>query len=178
MSSLETLFLGRDTAVARDLKLNLKRLLLEGELGAEAAGLTLLALGRSLQDDRLVELARETLAGKDLSPEQQTEAEEAAAIMGMLNVYYRFKHMLPEDHVAQHYRAAGLRMNALSKPALGKERFEMLAFAVSVLNGCSACVTSHEKALLDVGVSHEKIHDLARLAAVAKGVNALLGRVA
>ncbi len=177
MSEVESLFAGKETAVARDLKLNLKKLLGEASLSAEEAHLALLALGRSLADDRLITVAQEGLAGKDLSPEQLQEAEESAAIMGMLNVYYRFKHFLTdaqgEEAVQANYRMAGLRMNALAKPALGKERFEMLAFAVSVLNGCSQCVTSHEQALLKLGFSFEKIHDLARLAAVAKGVSAL-----
>lgn len=177
MSNVETLFAGRESAVARDLKLNLKKLLGEGALTPDEAHLTLLALGRSLADARLVGIARQGLEGKDLSPEQLQEAEESAAIMGMLNVYYRFKHFLTdaqgEEAVQANYRMTGLRMNALAKPALGKERFEMLAFAVSVLNGCSQCVTSHEQALLKLGFGYEKIHDLARLAAVAKGVNAL-----
>lgn len=177
MTNVDTIFAGKESAVARDLKLNLKKLLGESTLTSDEAHLTLLALARSLADDRLVALARQGLEGKDLSPEQLQEAEESAAIMGMLNVYYRFKHFLTDaqgdEAVQANYRMAGLRMNALAKPALGKERFEMLAFAVSVLNGCSQCVTSHEQALLKLGFAHDKIHDLARLAAVAKGVNAL-----
>ncbi len=177
MSEVESLFAGKETAVARDLKLNLKKLLGEASLSVEESHLALLALARSLGDDRLVAIAQEGLVGRDLSPEHLQEAEESAAIMGMLNVYYRFKHFLTDaqgaEAVQTNYRVAGLRMNALAKPALGKERFEMLAFAVSVLNGCSQCVTSHEQALLKLGLPFDKIHDLARLAAVAKGVNAL-----
>ena len=44
-------------------------------------------------------------------------------------------------------------MTALARPLIGKERFEMLSFAVSVLNGCEACTRAHEKALKDAGVS-------------------------
>ena len=90
--------------------------------------------------------------------------------MGMLNTYYRFRHFLgsPEE-----YRVAGLRMTALAKPLLGKQRFEMLAFAVSVINGCESCVRAHEKALRDGGVLPEKVHDLAKLSAVLKGLRTL-----
>ncbi len=177
MSYVEALFAGRETAVARDLKLNLKKLLGESSLTPDEAHLALLALGRSLADERLAAVALQGLDGRDFSPDKLKEAEESAAIMGMLNVYYRFKHFLTdvqgEEAVQANYRTTGLRMNALAKPLLGKNRFEMLAFAVSVLNGCSQCVTSHEQALLKLGLGHDKIHDLARLAAVAKGVNAL-----
>src|SRR5262249_16681690 len=98
-------------------------------------------------------------------------AAQSAALMAMLNTYYRFRHFVgsPEE-----YRAAGLRMTALARPVLGRERFEMLAFAVSVVNGCESCVRSHEKVLRDSGVSAEKVHDLARLAAVLKAAQTLL----
>jgi alkyl hydroperoxide reductase subunit D len=49
----------------------------------------------------------------------------------------------------------------------------MLAFAVSVLNGCESCIRSHEKVLREAGVSVDQVHDLARLAAVVKGLHAL-----
>jgi alkyl hydroperoxide reductase subunit D len=49
----------------------------------------------------------------------------------------------------------------------------MMAFTVSVLNGCQTCVVSHEKALTTLGVSRDKIHDLARLASVVKGLSGL-----
>ena len=64
-------------------------------------------------------------------------------------------------------------MTSLARPALGKERFEMLAFAVSVLNGCESCVRAHEKVLRDAGLTADKVHDLARLASVVKGLKAL-----
>lgn len=62
---------------------------------------------------------------------------------------------------------------ALAKPALGKAKFEMLAFAVTVINGCESCVKSHEDALRKHEVSVDKIHDLARMAAVVRGIQAL-----
>jgi alkyl hydroperoxide reductase subunit D len=68
-------------------------------------------------------------------------------------------------------------MNVLAKPALGKEHFEMLSFAVSVINGCESCVRSHEKALRDTGTPPEKVHDLARLASVIKGLKTLSGSI-
>jgi alkyl hydroperoxide reductase subunit D len=64
-------------------------------------------------------------------------------------------------------------MTALARPVLGKERFEMLAFTVSVLNGCETCTRAHEKTLKDAGVSSEKIHDLARIASIVKGLSYL-----
>ena len=167
---IDTLFGDHASAIARDLKLNLKRLLEEGALTQSEALLTLLATSTSVGQTGLALLAREELKTLDFTSEQIEEASESAAIMAMLNTYYRFKHMVGKEG---DYRAAGLRMTSLAKPQLGKERFEMLALAVSVLNGCENCVRAHEQVLRDGGLALDKIHDLARLAAVVKGVHAL-----
>jgi lipoyl-dependent peroxiredoxin subunit D len=64
-------------------------------------------------------------------------------------------------------------MTALARPAMGSQNFELLALAVSVVNGCETCVTSHERVLRDGGVSPAKIHDAVRLTAAIKGLSAL-----
>lgn len=158
------------STIARDLRLNLKRLLEEGALDPQEKLLTLLAVSKAVEHAGLVEFAETELKAQGLPPEQILEAKESAAIMGMLNIYYRFKHMVGKD---EDYRSAGLRMTALAKPQMGKERFEMLALAVSAINGCETCICSHEKVLRDAGVSVDKIHDLARFAAVVKGLKSL-----
>jgi len=175
--AIDALFAGRETPVARDLKLNLKKMVNDSSIAGTEASLALLALATSLEASALSDLALTLLVGTEITSDQVLEAKESAAIMGMLNTYYRFRHFLSagqgQAYVDEHYKSAGLRMNSLSRPALGKERFEMLALAVSVVNGCEMCVNAHEQELLKLGTSREKLHDLARLAAVAKGVSAL-----
>ena len=155
------------SVIERDLKLNLSRFLESGSLSREEAHLALLASATAVEAPALADHAAGQLSSFGLTEEEIREARESAALVGMLNVYYRFRHFLgnPEE-----YRVAGLRMTALARPVLGKERFEMLAFAISVLNGCEACTKAHEKTLKDAGVSSDKIHDLARIAAIAKGL--------
>ena len=159
-----------NSSIARDLKLNLSRFLEEGALSRVEALLTLLALATSVQDAALAGFARVQLEQFDVTAEQVQEAAESAAIMGMLNTYYRFRHMIGKPDYAN---GAGLRMTSLAKPALGKERFEMLALAVSVLNGCENCIRAHEQTLRDAGVGADKVHDLARLAATVKGLSTI-----
>jgi alkyl hydroperoxide reductase subunit D len=167
---IETLLENQTSVIARDLKLNFNRLLEGGALSREEALLATLAAATSLDYKELARSAREELLETGLPEEQVQEAAESAALMGMLNTYYRFRHFLrnPDE-----YRIAGLRMTALAKPTLGKERWEMLAFAVSVINGCESCTRAHEKTLRDAGVPVEKVHDLAKLAAVIKGLSIL-----
>jgi alkyl hydroperoxide reductase subunit D len=168
--TIDGLFEERSSVIARDLKLNLKRHVEGGALTQEEALLTLLAVATSLDMPRVAAHASDSLKALGLSAAEIQEAAENAAIMGMLNTYYRFKH-LTENR--DDYNAAGLRMTVFANPVLGKTRFEMLSFAVSVLNGCESCVRSHEAALRQLGVSVEKIHDLVRIAATGKGIKAL-----
>jgi lipoyl-dependent peroxiredoxin subunit D len=167
---IDQFFIGRESAIARDLKLNLKKLLFESSLTNQEAVLALLALSRSVGSKELADFSAKKLVEFDFSQEQIEEAKECAAIMAMLNTYYRFKHMMNDN---ESFRTTGLRMTGLAKPALGKERFEMLAFAVSILNGCETCIQSHSQVLNEAGVSVDKRHDLARLASVVKGVSIL-----
>jgi alkyl hydroperoxide reductase subunit D len=166
----ETLFENQTSVIARDLKLNLNKFLESGSLPKEDAHLALLAAAAAVKDPSLIAYATERLQTLGFNTDQIREARESAAIMGMLNTYYRFRHFLgnPDE-----YRVAGLRMTALARPIIGKERWEMLAFTVSVLNGCEACTKSHEKALKDAGLTTDKIHDLARIASIAKGLSFL-----
>jgi lipoyl-dependent peroxiredoxin subunit D len=169
--TIETLLESQTSTIAKDLKLNLTKFLEGGALTRDESHLALLAAATTLETTRLAAYAADQLQAFGFRPEEILEARESAAIVGMLNTYYKFRHFLggPDE-----YRAAGLRMTALARPVLGKERFEMLAFTVSVLNGCETCTQAHEKALKGAGVSAEKIHDLARLAAVVKGLSVLL----
>ena len=156
--------------IAKDLRLNLRRLLEEGSLSREEGDLALLATASSVEYDALRDFAKSRLEEDGLSSEQIREAAESSAIMAMLNTYYRFKHMVAKE---EEYRVAGLRMTSLARPVLGKEKFEMLAFAISVLNGCESCIRSHEEVLRKAGISVDKVHDLARLAAVVKALKTL-----
>lgn len=167
-------FSNKDTSVFKDLSLNAKKILDDSQLEPTDRIMNLAALARSLHWKPLELFAADLLKEAGKSNEEINECFESAAIMGMLNTYYKFKGFLSSDVLADTaYQRAGLRMNSLSKPLNGKEKFEMMAFSVSVANGCPTCVSSHEKALTDLGVSREKIHDLARLASVIKGLSCL-----
>lgn len=161
------------SSVQRDLYLNLTKLLSDSPLEETVRYFILLSVARSLNQPAIEKFAKSQLSRLDISDELQREAQESAAIMGMLNTYYKFKGYLPGT-VAGDYQRTGLRMQSLAKPHVGKETFEMMAFAVSVVNGCPQCIVSHEKALRDYSIEPDKIHDLARLAAVVKGLSTLI----
>ncbi|MFN7823782.1 MAG: carboxymuconolactone decarboxylase family protein [Pseudobdellovibrionaceae bacterium] len=160
------------TSIFRDLMMNFRKIMEESPLPEMDRFLNLLAIATTLENEGAMELAEHHLKTLDATQEQILEAKEVAAIMGMMNTYYKFRGYLAPE-AAPNFQRAGLRMQSLMKPQNGKERFEMMAFSVSVVNGCPSCVGSHERALAGLGVESEKIHDLARLASVLKGLTAL-----
>lgn len=167
---LEKTYMGSSSVIYRDLSLNFKKLMEEGPLEPTERLQNLLAAAVALADEDLMKFAAGTLKEMGLPEDALRETAETAGIMGMNTTYYKFRTYLPEDR-KEHYQRAGLRMTSLAKPLLGKKTFECLAMTVSVVNGCPMCIASHEKALGDHGVTTDQIHELVRIAAVAKGLN-------
>lgn len=99
----------------------------------------------------------------EAGPAVVSDAVAAAALMAMNNVYYRFRHMVGKPGYSQ--RPARLRMTRIAQPATGKADFELFCLAVSAINGCEACIRSHEEAVLEGGLSEEQVHDAIRIAA-------------
>lgn len=151
-------------ATALDIKLNLGSVLGAGGALSPAqrwgAALAAAAASQSpaLRDAILAEARREV-------PDAVIEdAQAAAVLMGMNNVYYRFRHMIGKPSYSD--RPARLRMNRLVKPAASKPDFELFSLAVSALAGCETCIRAHEKAVLEGGLTEEHVHDAVRIAAV------------
>ena len=102
----------------------------------------------------------------------ETEIADAIAAAGLLsanNVLYRFRHFMNDENYNN--MPARLRMQAMMNPAVGKELFELMSLAISAVNGCELCVTSHEHSLRELGVSREKIWDTIRFASLFESIS-------
>jgi len=165
MSALEGL---RDAIPepARDLRLNLQAVLADSSLGVEQRWGVAAACAVASRNVRLREavLADARAAAGDAIVE---DALAAAAIMGMNNVLYRFRHLIEKPSYGE--RPARLRMNRLVKPAGSKVDFELFCLAVSAINGCGTCMQAHEKVVLSGGLGEEQVFDAVRIAATIQG---------
>jgi lipoyl-dependent peroxiredoxin subunit D len=92
------------------------------------------------------------------------DAKAAAILMGMNNVYYRFRHIIGKEDYEQ--KPARLRMMRLKQVATNQVDFELFCLAVSAINNCQACVQSHEHVVLEGGLTTDQVHDAVRIAAV------------
>jgi alkyl hydroperoxide reductase subunit D len=155
---------------AKDIKLNLGTLAADPTLSTQQRAGTFVA---SALAARSAEVIRAIVAefGPQLSPEALSAAKAAAAIMGMNNIYYRFVHLVGGDYEKL---PARLRMNIIGKPGVEKVDFELWSLAVSAVNGCGMCLTSHEKVVREGGLSQEQVQTAVRIAAVVHAVAAIL----
>jgi alkyl hydroperoxide reductase subunit D len=152
---------------AKDLRLNLQAVLGESSLTtAQKYGVALASAIASRSGSLQDALTGETRA--QAGEEVVEDALAAAALMGMNNVYYRFRHMIGKEGCGQ--LPARLRMNRLVKPAGSKLDFELFALAVSAINGCESCVQAHERTVLENGLTETQVNDTIRIAATIHGV--------
>lgn len=155
---------------AKDLKLNLSSVLNpEGAPGLtqEQILATTLACAIAARNETLLREI-EAVVEDELDESQFNAARAAASIMGMNNIYYRFMHLVDNDEYRQ--MPARLRMNVIGNPGVEKTDFELYSLAVSAINGCGACVSSHEKIVRKGGVSAEGVQSAVRIASVIHGV--------
>lgn len=159
---------------AKDLRLNLESVLSEaGAPGLSDRQIRAVALASAVASRHApVVAAAQAHAEAILSPAEVAGARTAAAMMAMTNVYYRFNHLVGNPEYAT--LRAGLRMNAMANPGIDKLSFELCALAVSAINGCGACLDSHEKVLRSHGVTAQGVQSAVRIAAVVHAVSVTL----
>lgn len=157
---------------AKDLRLNLPNVLKQAELTPQQTWGAALASAIVSRNAQVIE-AVSAEAKLNLSETAFAAAQTAAAIMGMNNIYYRFLHLASN----QNYRTipARLRMQGIRSHGVEPADFELWCVAVSAINGCAACVDSHETVVREKGVSEEAILAGVRIASVIHGVAAVLG---
>ena len=159
-------------AYAKDLSLNLSSLAAETTLTDQQKWGTFVASAHSVGQPDVVRRVEAAAVQAGLSPEALNAAKAAAAIMGMNNVYYRSLHLLHN----QEYKTlpARLRMNVIANPGAPKVDFELWCTAVSAINGCGACLDSHEQELKKHGVPNTAVQAALRIGAVVNAVSRVL----
>ncbi len=157
----------------KDARMTLEAVLSNSALGTELALTSAYAVALALDAPKLTELL-----GAGLEPARREQAEVAAAVMGMTNVYYSFVDTVAHDALLPDLKAlpAQLRMVSYGQQAQKDKRgFEVACLAVSLANKCRPCIASHVHELKGLDFSTEQFRDLGRVSAAAHAVSKLLG---
>jgi len=153
----------------KDLKLNVSTTLGSKNLSKKEAYMLALSVAITQRHNELT-VAFENLSKKEGATDEEIgETHACASIMGVNNIFYRFRHYM---HDVEFYnkQPAGLRMSVLMNPVMGKGLFELMSLVVSAVNGCERCVVSHEASVKEHGADEPRIYDAVRLGAVIKGL--------
>ena len=157
---------------AKDMRLNFSSVVSnQTELNEQQLWGTVVACAVASRNEDLTATALEE-AASHLSPQALDAAKSAATVMGMNNVYYRFTHLSSNEKYKT--MRAGLRMNVIRTHGIEPLDFELWCLAVSAVNGCGACVDSHEKVLRDKGFGEDKVLAAVRVASVLHAIATVL----
>lgn len=156
----------------KDLKLNISNALQAESLVGKDAFLVAYAIAVNEKHAILSEAFATKAKAHGATDAAIAEVMACTSLMNANNVYYRFRHFMHDEFYDM--LQAGIRMSIMANPVIGKELFELVSLAVSAVNGCELCVTSHEKAVQGHGSNKQRIHDAVRLAAVVKSLTLVL----
>lgn len=157
---------------AKDMRLNFSSVVSnQTDLSEQQLWGTVAACAMASRNEDLTAAALEE-AASHLSPQALEAAKSAAAVMGMNNMYYRFLHLSSNEKYKT--MRAGLRMNVIRTHGIEPLDFELWCLAASAINGCGACVDSHEKVLREKGFGEEKVLAAVRVASVLHAVATVL----
>jgi alkyl hydroperoxide reductase subunit D len=156
---------------ARDLKVNLQNVLAQQELTERQTWTVAVACAMASRHPALTKAILAKAAEK-LAPEQLHSAKAAGAIMGLNNVFYRFRHMVGKEEY--NTIPARLRMQAIRMHGGDPVDFELACLAASAVKGCEACVKSHDAVVREKGISGEAVLASARIASTLHAVATVL----
>ena len=156
---------------AKDLRVNLQNVLNQAELSPQQTWSVAVSCALACRNIKLTQSVLQE-AGERLSPEAMIAAKAASAIMGMNNIFYRFRHIIDREEYSN--IPARLRMQAIRSHGGDPLDFELCCLAVSSINGCEACVKSHEAVLREKGLQEETILASVRIAATLHAVAGIL----
>lgn len=161
-----------DSRYLKDIKVSLSTAINAESITKKEAYFIALSISANEKNEALKKAFLSKAEAEGATEKEIAEVIACTSLMNANNVYYRFRHFMHDEFydTAQ----AGIRMGIMASPVLGKEFFELLSTAVSAVNGCQMCVTSHEKALLGHGTTKQRIHDAVRLAAVIKSIAVII----
>jgi len=159
-----------ETKFLRDLRINLKNTLSSENFNLKEAYLIALAIAVNEKHKILIDSFTAFAKQNGATDADIAEVYACASTLAINNVYYRFKHFIKGSNENYQSMPAGIKMNVMMSPIIGKELFELISLAVSAVNGCESCVNSHEESVRKYGTSEKRIFDAIRLASVVRGL--------
>jgi alkyl hydroperoxide reductase subunit D len=171
-TSATSMLLKGENKYVRDLRMNVKAVLEVETLSKKETALLALAIAVNNNNELLQKAFEAKAREQEATDEEIGEAVAVASLLSANNVFYRFRHFVNKE--SYNTMRAGLRMNIMARPVMGKEFFELISLAVSAVNGCEMCVRSHEASVLEAGSNEARIRDAIRLASAITSLGKII----
>lgn len=162
-----------DSRFLKDLKLNVSGVLKSNNFTKKETTLLALAVAVNQKNEALIKGFTSMAVAEGANENEIAEIHACTSLMNANNVLYRFRHWLP-DNTYYNNTPAGIRMSIMMNPVLGKTFFEIVSIAISAINGCEMCVTSHENSVKQHGGTEAQIYDAIRLTSVIKSLSTVI----
>lgn len=163
-----------ETKFLRDLRINLKNILNSEHYNIKEAYLIATSIAVNDKNNHLISAFTKLAKLNGATETEIAEVYACASTLATNNVFYRFKHFIKSSNENYQLMPAGIKMNIMMNPVLGKELFELISLAVSAVNGCESCVNSHEESVRKLGSSEARIFNTIKLASIVKGLSIAL----
>ncbi len=157
----------QDHRYLKDLRINLGNALSYTNLSKKESYMLALAIAVNEKNQALINTFKTLGEAEGITIAEITEIYACVSLMNVNNIFYRFRHFTNKEYYNS--TPAGIKMSIMMNPVMGKEFFELVSLAVSAVNGCELCVTSHEQSVLQHGATEARVYDAIRLSAVVKG---------
>ena len=165
--------LNTDARYIKDLKINVGNVLNNTQyLNRKEAVLLALSVAVNEKFDLLKESFTALAKEAGATDAEIAEIIACTSLLNVNNVFYRFRHFVKKE--TYNNMPAGIKMNIMMNPVLGKEFFELTSLVVSALNGCEMCVASHEQSVLHAGGSEQRIFEAVKLGGIIRGLIVVL----
>jgi len=172
-SSNAQALLNAESRYIKDLKINVSNAINNTQyLNKKEAVLLALAVSVNEKFDLLKEAFSNLAKQENASDAEIAEIIACSSLMNTNNVFYRFRHFAGKEFYTN--QPAGIKMSIMMSPVLGKEFFELVSLAISAVNGCELCVTSHEQSVLQHGSSEARIFEAVKTVSIIKGLITVL----
>jgi len=156
----------------RDLKLNFTSTFTSAHLTEKECALLGLSTAVNNNNKVLTDFYESLALKNEATAAEIAEAVGCASLLALNNVFYRFRHFTGKEKYTT--IPARVRMQLMSSPVTGKEFFELMSTAISAVNGCEMCVNAHEKSLLALGATEERVFDAVRIASIVTSAGKVL----
>lgn len=156
----------------KDLRINLSNALQFPSLSEKERILLAYAVAVNDRIPALEEGFRGLAVAAGATEEELAETIACVSLLNVNNVFYRFRHFTKQAFYEQ--TPAGIKMNLMMKPVLGKLFFELMSLVISALNGCEMCVNAHEESVRKLGATQEQVYEAIRLGAIIRGLTPLM----